>query len=470
MTMKRLFLFFALAALMSPASAQRFIAEVLEYVPAPGQFVNGGYGTPEAAQSVVGGTQGMLSLGSFGGYVVFRFDGPVRNHPDNPYGVDFTLFGNPMPTWSEPAVVWVMRDDNGNGLPDDTWYQLAGSDHFFSSTRRGLQVTYANPGPGVGDVAWVDSDGLSGEILALVGQAQSLYPLPEFFPGIGVESYTLGGTMLRSVVDMRQPTFVKAMPRAFGYADNLPRGSAPFDLPDNPYTAEKENAGADAFDIAWAIDAEGEYVDLDEVHFIKVQSATLANAGWTGEISTELTGGVAVSPVAGSPGPGSTLVAAPLPDTVSGGELLLEAAAFAAGRRAADAQVEWTTDAPGVVIEGSVARYDQDGPATFTASWQGHTATASTYLRPQELSTQSAGGGRGIALSVWPSPTSGSFAVGTERRCDIAVYDATGRLALRVGDVAPGGVVDIAALPAGLYLVAAMADGRPPRVARIAKR
>ena len=84
----------------------------------------------------MGGINGSLSLGAFGGSVVFRFEEAVENHPDNPFGVDFTIFGNPMAQWSEPGVVLVMEDENGNGLADDTWYELAGSDHHFSSTKR----------------------------------------------------------------------------------------------------------------------------------------------------------------------------------------------------------------------------------------------------------------------------------------------------------------------------------------------
>ena len=60
--------------------------------------------------------------------------------------MDFTIFGNPLPDWSEPGVVWVMKDENENGEADDTWYQLAGSDYFFSTTLLDYQVSYANPG------------------------------------------------------------------------------------------------------------------------------------------------------------------------------------------------------------------------------------------------------------------------------------------------------------------------------------
>jgi len=112
--------------LLPGVSVSQFVQKIHEYKPAPGQFINKEpFGTHNAAQSIVGTINGGLSLGAFGGYVIFSFEEPVKNHPDNPFGVDFIIFGNPMPTFSEPGIVSVMKDENGNRLPDDTWYELA---------------------------------------------------------------------------------------------------------------------------------------------------------------------------------------------------------------------------------------------------------------------------------------------------------------------------------------------------------
>ena len=70
----------------------QYISEVLEYKPAPGQFINSSpHGIPSAANSLTGPVEGLINLGSFGGYVIFRFDEPVENHSENPYGIDFTV-------------------------------------------------------------------------------------------------------------------------------------------------------------------------------------------------------------------------------------------------------------------------------------------------------------------------------------------------------------------------------------------
>ena len=38
-----------------------------------------------------------------------------------------SIKGNQFPDWSEPGIVWVMQDENGDGEPNDTWCELKGS-------------------------------------------------------------------------------------------------------------------------------------------------------------------------------------------------------------------------------------------------------------------------------------------------------------------------------------------------------
>jgi len=257
------FIIAILAALSFFNAKAQFITEVMEYTPAPGQLINvAPWGTPDGSHSLEGGINGSVCLGAFGGKVIFRFEDPVENDPQNPFGVDFSIFGNPMPEWSEPGVVWVMKDENENGEADDTWYELAGSDYWFSSTVKEYRVTYTNPGgEDAADVPWEDQLGNSGLIRANSVHTQPYYPLHDSFPNIDPEKYTLNGTLIEGLV-YEHPTGMRSIRRAFGYADNQLRGTAPYSIPDNPYTREIENAGGDAFDIGWAVNSDGDYVEL----------------------------------------------------------------------------------------------------------------------------------------------------------------------------------------------------------------
>ena len=126
--------------------------KVFEYTPAPGQFINetktGGFDgsqtTPESA--IAYATERMkeknfVSLGGFGGYIVVGFDHSI----DNTGSYDFGIEGNSFSGSSEPGIVWVMQDKNGNGMPDETWYELAGSETGKSETIQNYAVTYYRP-------------------------------------------------------------------------------------------------------------------------------------------------------------------------------------------------------------------------------------------------------------------------------------------------------------------------------------
>ena len=140
------------------ADAQ-FATKICDYLPAPGQYTNSDFfGTPTAANSIVGTNKGLVSLGAYGGSITVYFADGIKNDPANPYGVDFTIYGNPTLTWSEPGIIQVMKDENKNGLPDDTWYEIAGSDHYWNSTISNYEVTYLNSGQSqASDIQWTDN-------------------------------------------------------------------------------------------------------------------------------------------------------------------------------------------------------------------------------------------------------------------------------------------------------------------------
>jgi len=136
-----------LISLVSVAQVSPYATKIISYCPAPGQYINDTVaGTPSAALATTGEPSRLVSLGAFGGYIIYGFDHRVLNDPQNPYGIDFTVFGNASSTFSEPGIIYVMKDGNENGLPDDTWYEIAGSDHYLHQLNRDYQVTYYNPG------------------------------------------------------------------------------------------------------------------------------------------------------------------------------------------------------------------------------------------------------------------------------------------------------------------------------------
>lgn len=297
-----------------------YISRVLEYRPAPGQFINdGAWGTPHKAKSLIGGLRGGISLGGYGGYIVVGFDHRIENDPNNPYGIDFTVFGNPLTTgtfvtWSEAGIVRVMRDDNGNGKPDDTWYELAGSDHVFPSSQHGYTITYTNPQrPVAARVPWADNDGQTGAVLTNKYHAQPYYPKRDSFPDIPQQSMSFTGTRIRAAVDHSDPSYIQSYRRGFGYADNALSGAGPVTVPDNPYTSAVEGGGGDAFDIDWAIDAAGNSVHLEGIDFIMIYTGINADAGWLGEVSTEIRGVVDVAANAAITGVLDQIVGTDLP-------------------------------------------------------------------------------------------------------------------------------------------------------------
>ncbi|MDX9883719.1 MAG: T9SS type A sorting domain-containing protein [Prolixibacteraceae bacterium] len=351
-----------------PLHAQ-FVKTVHSYLPAPGQYTNTEQiGRPAAAQSIVGKLNGLVSLGGFGGYIVLGFEQSIENDPANPYGVDFTIFGNATPTWSEAGIVQVMRDDNGNGLPDDTWYEIAGSDHYFTSTQSNYQITYASPGDGVvADINWADHLGQSGTMRANSFHQQPYYPMSAYFPGVNTQQLTFSGTLLAGNIDVSSATQVIVSRRAFGYADNTKVLSLTENLPDNPYTAEIEGSGGDAFDISWARDAIGNYVELDKIDFIRIYTGMNAIAGWLGEVSAEIAGIRDVAPQAVQ-GTTKMVVMEDLPASIFKNDvLLLKAHSFTKGRPSSET-IEWlATPADAVKFENGKLTALKSGTVTLKA-------------------------------------------------------------------------------------------------------
>jgi len=316
------------------AGRSQNIARVIEYRPAPGQHINlEQIGTPQAAKKISENESSLISLGAFGGYIVLEFDKECVNEPENPYGIDFTILGNAFSGSSEPGVVWVMKDENQNDQPDDTWYQIAGSHYFHSKTEKNYRVTYFKGE--TRDVSWKDNYGISGMIKANSFQTQNYYPDASVFTGYPQDSVSFSGIKLDINVKTDIPAQVSVSPLDFGYADNRTRNAGvPLTLPDNPYTQEIEGTGGDPIDISWAVDSAGNYVDLDAIHFVKIVTGCLVDLGQLGEISTDVSYVIDNEPDATISGPEDLLVVYyPPSKMIVGDAVSWEANYFEKGRR-----------------------------------------------------------------------------------------------------------------------------------------
>ena len=264
------------------ASSKADWNRVYEYTPAPGQFINelktGGFDgtqtTPETAIAYAEermGNENWVSLGGFGGYIVVGFDHSIDNSGD----YDLGILGNSFSGSSEPGIVWVMQDENGNSLPDDTWYELRGSESGASTTISNYTVTYYRPTGNHMDVYWEDNQGGSGTIdyLKEYHNQNSYYPL-----WIEEDSYTLQGTRLeaRNYDKSGNGSMWIQPPYDWGYADNF----SAIDCVDK----------ANMFKIENAVDFMGDSVELSHIDFVKVQCAVQSKSGWVGELSTEVCG------------------------------------------------------------------------------------------------------------------------------------------------------------------------------------
>lgn len=275
-----------------------YIARVYEYCPAPGQFVNemprfesGDAYTSvlrKAEESISGTNDIMITLGGYGGYVTFGFDHTVMNvEGEN----DFRVWGNcfyeatdpeSKGGSAEPGIVMVSLDRNCNGLPDDEWYELAGSEYYSPATRHGYQLTYFRPDPDkkprpddsgfmtdVEYIPWMDSDGSEGYIYKNSFHAQSYWP-----EWIDEDSLTFSGTLLPdNAIDISgSGRYWVLYSYDWGYVDNHPN----------------EYEDLNSFDISRAVDAFGRKVNLPGVDFVRVYTGLNQYCGWLGETSTEL--------------------------------------------------------------------------------------------------------------------------------------------------------------------------------------
>ena len=254
---------------------------VFEFLPAPGQFVNEGYTANTMPEAIAYAQERLesgayVSLGGFGGYIVVGFDHSVDDKTDGD-GYDFAVRGNSFTGSSEPGIVWVMQDENGDGQPNDTWYELRGCETGKTTTIQQYAVTYYKPAESRQNVLWSDNLGNTGTVdINSYHQQDAYYPL-----WVATDSYTLRGTRLesRNIQISVNPEYWLNQDYEWGYADNFGQ-----DL--NLHLT----GGYTSFKIENAINPDGTSAALQYIDFVKVQVGVNGKSGWLGEISTEVLG------------------------------------------------------------------------------------------------------------------------------------------------------------------------------------
>ena len=266
----------------NPNAPSAFANKVFEYIPAPGQFINTTTSAYEdgfsAGQVLERATEklkkkSVISLGGFGGTITVGFHQSIRNSKGE---YDFRILGNAsynqntgtgaLGGSAEPGIVLVSKDENGNGLPDDEWYELAGSEYGKDTETRNYEITYYRPQPANGDVRWTDNQGGEGFVYR-----NSYHQQDSYYPNwIEEDEITFRGTRLKDNAINEGGTWVGYC-YPWGYADNHPNRSE-----------------FSQFKIDWAVDQNGNHVELDKIDFVKIYTAVNQNVGWMGEISTEV--------------------------------------------------------------------------------------------------------------------------------------------------------------------------------------
>jgi hypothetical protein len=232
-------------------NSRRAVANCFDFTPAPGEFVGvypitdfSEYATEESVRQrsqdkldgkavETGAYFGGWSLANIGGYLITGFDHSVEKRPE---GKELRITSNFM-GFSEPGVVWVMQDSNGNGKPDDVWYELKGSEYNDPMGKHRYAITFFRPRLNdTSRIPWRDNEGNSGL-------------------GPGPYPYSVKGASVTFVLSRL------SVSSASGYVDAGMTGLIP------------------EFNIADAVQADGTPIDLAFIDFVKVQCAIL---NWSG--------------------------------------------------------------------------------------------------------------------------------------------------------------------------------------------
>ena len=331
---------------------------VCGYLPV-GQFATGagwgaictnGSNTGTTRKFVSGYVSTGFSLGMLGGYVQFDLGNNtyITDDPNNPYGIDFIVYGNPFSGNPEAGSVMVSEDGA-------VWYNLAGSLHYDSNTQQNVNISYMkiDTAKTINNTSFAkgiyystnyvptsstDSTTVNNAITAAtwtsfvtgtnwwpeystesysgvwndghVGNISDSYTTGDVYwnrSGAGEVITYMGVTRVKDDAEMSLSGADATNYYRFGYADVRQAGSS-YGTAINPYASlPASSAGGDGFDLSWAVDTNGNPVDMSSKHirFIRFYSAVLYNAGVFGETSTEVCG-IYVASGTGSGAPTTT--------------------------------------------------------------------------------------------------------------------------------------------------------------------
>lgn len=386
---------------------------IYAYLPAPAQFVNegvttGGWGDAyDGTGALKKNTTAGVSLGFFGGYVVYELPEAITENLKRPYGADFIVYGNAFWANSEAGCIQVSQgpDDDGNW----EWYDIAGSMYYTKSTK-GATITYTNPstsedagitaaGTNLGTLAPVNYtlNGTAGTVTTNTFHNHSWFPLnANYFTASGsraamakvdefsfvsrtlasngvTDTLTFTGTLLNNY-----PGISATASLGFGYCDVHPNRTLGSTIAYNPYqtftsssdynTKTEGTGGGDPIDISWAVDSNGKPVKLDSVRYVRIYTGMAQMNGIFGEISTEVCG------IAVCTGAGGSETATPMAIVRKNGEMVARAASnvisssqcYQTVNVSATDVISISSSAANVMVNGTKVTATSASPYTFT--------------------------------------------------------------------------------------------------------
>jgi hypothetical protein len=228
-----------------------------------------------------------------------------------------------------------------------------------------------NPNNEDDDILWVDQNQDSGFVFINGLHQHAYYPSAEHFPNINQNSQSYTGLKISGLIEAQisgnissSTIVVLVLPTI--YPEDQPLMILLITL----IQLEIENSGGDAIDISWAVDQSGQYVFLDEIHFIKIITSINNHAGPLGEISTEIAGIIDVVPNSQITGATKCIVIQDIPrNLLVNSETNMKAFLFEMGIPSANQNIEWSTSSDNIayISNGKIVA-NQIGDFILTAT------------------------------------------------------------------------------------------------------